>query len=194
PGDTKYSSNCMLDLSGKVTGGTTGIGKETPRTSLTLEECQSLDPARDKSKGEATVRHPKKSTTGHDAHLLLMELANLESTKATAEEFLRCVFSFLSWSNVEQLTEDGYDLQFGTSVLDHFYVTKLILPLFFSTAKSAPDGIARVVNTDSNGYRFKKLKFDTWRDRPARRKRSEFSLYGQSKAVSSPSNPRRCVN
>ncbi|KAF9233129.1 hypothetical protein BU15DRAFT_80436 [Melanogaster broomeanus] len=82
---------------------------------------------------------------------------------------------------MDQLTDDGYDLQFGTNVLGHFYFTKLLLPLLLSTAKSAPDGITRVVNTSSIGHWFSRLTFNTWKDGPARRKESLVSLYGQSK-------------
>ncbi|KAF9230157.1 hypothetical protein BU15DRAFT_91176 [Melanogaster broomeanus] len=136
--------------------------------------------ARDTSKGEATLRELK-SNTGKDAHLLLMDLANLKSIKVTAEEFLSKETQLdVLFNNagvlmppMDQLTDDGYDLQFGTNVLGHFYFTKLVLPLLLSTAKSAPDGIARVVNTSSNGHWLSKLKLNT--------KESLFSLYGQSK-------------
>ncbi|KAG6857165.1 hypothetical protein H0H87_008735 [Tephrocybe sp. NHM501043] len=41
---------------------------------------------------------------------------------------------------VELLTEQGYDLQFGTNVLGHFYLTKLLLPALLSGAKSSSEG------------------------------------------------------
>ncbi|KAF9233596.1 hypothetical protein BU15DRAFT_79947 [Melanogaster broomeanus] len=190
PGGVKYSVNDIPDLSGKVvlvTGSTAGIGKETARVLLT-KNAKVWIAARDRSKGEATLRELK-SNTGRDAHLLLMDLANLKSIKVAAEEFLSKETQLdVLFNNagvlippIDQLTDDGYDLQFGTNVLGHFYFTKLVLPLLLSTAKSAPDGIARVVNTSSNGHWVSNLKFDTWRDGPARRKESLFSLYGQSK-------------
>ncbi|KAF9232101.1 hypothetical protein BU15DRAFT_55395 [Melanogaster broomeanus] len=191
PGTPKYSANDTPDMSGKVvlvTGATAGIGKETARVLLT-KNAKVWITARSKSKGEATLRELK-SNTGRDAHLLLMDLANLKSIKAAAEEFLSKETQLdVLFNNagvmtppMDQLTDDGYDLQFGTNVLGHFYFTKLVLPILLSTARSAPDGIARVVNTSSNGHWFGNLKFDTWKDGPARRKQSNFSLYGQSKA------------
>lgn len=84
---------------------------------------------------------------------------------------------------IDMLTDDGYDLQFGTNVLGHFYFTKLVLPTLLSTAKSSPDGIARVVNTSSNGHWFSGLNYDTMKDGPARRKQTIWPLYGQSKTV-----------
>jgi NAD(P)-dependent dehydrogenase (short-subunit alcohol dehydrogenase family) len=85
---------------------------------------------------------------------------------------------------IDMLTDDGYDLQFGTNVLGHFYFTKLVLPTLLSTAKTSPDGTARVVNTSSNGHWFGGLKYDTIRDGPERRKETPWKLYGQSKTVS----------
>ncbi|KAF9234855.1 hypothetical protein BU15DRAFT_65343 [Melanogaster broomeanus] len=85
---------------------------------------------RDKSKGEAILRELS-STTGKDAHLLLMDLANLKSIKAAAEEFLRNVnASVTSGVTIPPMTEDGCGLQFGTNVLGRCYFTKLVLPLF----------------------------------------------------------------
>ncbi|KAH7924207.1 NAD(P)-binding protein [Leucogyrophana mollusca] len=132
--------------------------------------------ARDKAKGEAAVKELKERT-GNDAHLLLMNLANLKSIKAAAEEFLSGVMT----PPVDMLTDDGYDLQFGTNVLGHFYFTKLLMPLLLATAKISPDGAARVVNTSSNAHWFGGFNFDTFKDGPARRKMSAFQLYGQSK-------------
>lgn len=62
---------------------------------------------------------------------------------------------------IEQLSAQGYDLQFGTNVLGkfflafldlvplklfpgHFYLTKLLLPALISTGKSNPESKAIV--------------------------------------------------
>ena len=84
---------------------------------------------------------------------------------------------------VEMLTDDGYDLQFGTNVVGHFYFTKLIMPALLAAAATSSDGTARVVNTSSNGHWFGDLDYNTFRDSPARRKKSPMTLYGQSKTV-----------
>ena len=90
---------------------------------------------------------------------------------------------------LEALTADGYDLVFGTNVVGHFYFTKLLLPLMIESAKSSPDGKARVVNTSSSNHLNGKLDFELFRDCPRRRKLTGFSgsneLYAQSKLVSS---------
>jgi NAD(P)-dependent dehydrogenase (short-subunit alcohol dehydrogenase family) len=84
---------------------------------------------------------------------------------------------------VEQLTKDGYDLQFGTNVVGHFYLTKLLLPVLSSTAKASPDGHVRVLSVSSSSHMFAKLNFNTFKDGPARKAVSPEGLYGQSKFV-----------
>lgn len=109
---------------------------------------------------------------------------------------------------IEQLTADGYDLQFGTNVLgasSHpflfqrscatgpYYFTQLLLPTLVATAKTTSDGKARIVTTASSGHHFGCLDFDTFKDTPERRTRGSNTLYCQSKFVRpvhiSPSEP-----
>ena len=84
---------------------------------------------------------------------------------------------------VDQLTADGYDLQFGTNCLGHFYFTKLLLPLMIESAKSSPDHKARVVNTSSSAHMFTTLNFEAFKDGPQRKKMQKERLYCQSKFV-----------
>jgi NAD(P)-dependent dehydrogenase (short-subunit alcohol dehydrogenase family) len=82
---------------------------------------------------------------------------------------------------IEQLTADGYDLQFGTNVLGHFYFTTLLLPLLLAGTKTSGDGTARVVNVSSSGHILSNLDFNTFKDGPARVKAGTEMLYFQSK-------------
>lgn len=88
---------------------------------------------------------------------------------------------------LESVTVDGYDLQFGTNVLGHFYLTKLLMPMLIESAKTSSDHKARVVNTSSIAHLFGTLDFDTFRDGPQRRALfsllGKLRLYGQSKLV-----------
>lgn len=81
-------------------------------------------------------------------------------------------------------TGDGYDLQFGTNVLGHFYLTELLMSALKAGVRSSPDHHTRVVTTSSSGAYVGTLRFDTFRDGPARRRLSTESLYFQSKLVS----------
>jgi NAD(P)-dependent dehydrogenase (short-subunit alcohol dehydrogenase family) len=89
---------------------------------------------------------------------------------------------------IEMLTEDGYDLQFGTNVLGHFYFTKIIMPTLLAGAAQSPDGTARIVNTSSNAHWLSSLDYNTFKDSPARKQKSALALYGQSKLVSLPAS------
>ena len=85
---------------------------------------------------------------------------------------------------IDQLTEDGYDLQFGTTVVGHFYFTELLMPALFAGAQTSPDDHARVVTTASMAAYMQTLEYDTFRDGPARRALGTVKLYNQSKHVS----------
>lgn len=86
---------------------------------------------------------------------------------------------------IELLTEDGYDLQFGTNALGHFYFTQLVLPALLEAAKSSPDGISRVITTASSAHLLcKKIDYDTLKDSKQRKKKGKNALYAQSKFVS----------
>ena len=84
---------------------------------------------------------------------------------------------------IEQLTADGYDLQFGTNVVGPFYFTKLLLPTLISTAKSSPDGHTRILATASSAHLLTTLNFNTFKDGPARKAAGPDTLYAQSKVV-----------
>lgn len=108
-------------------------------------------------------------------------------------------------NHIDEITTQGYDIQFGTNVLGrslpgrflppgysdltptylgHFYFTKLLLPTLLAGAKSSPDGKARVVNTSSAAAMFVgNVDFNTLKDGPARKKKGSSLLYSQSKLV-----------
>ena len=86
---------------------------------------------------------------------------------------------------IDQLTADGYDLQFGTNVVGHFLFTYELLSLLESGAQSSPDKKARVVNTSSSAAMLMpgKLNFEGFKDTPTRKKLGQQRLYAQSKFV-----------
>ncbi|KAG6854132.1 hypothetical protein C0991_010296 [Blastosporella zonata] len=186
PPKSAFSVDDIPDLSGRViivTGANTAYPSKL-RTLITYLLTQALlvhnakvyIAARSKDKAEAAIEDLKKDT-GKEAIFLKVDLADLQSIKAGAEEFLRGVMA----PPVELITQQGYDLQFGTNVLGHFYLTKLLLPALLAGAQSSPDGKARVVNTSSSGHMLGKLDFNTFKDSPKRKKTTPFTLYSQSK-------------
>jgi hypothetical protein len=84
---------------------------------------------------------------------------------------------------VELLTKEGFDLQFGTNVLGHWYFTELLMPALL--AASSAEAKSRVITVSSNGaYMARNISHATLTDGEARRRMSHFLLYPQSKLVS----------
>lgn len=54
-------------------------------------------------------------------------------------------------STPEDLTEDGYEIQFGTNHMGHALLTKLLLPMMLKVSTSEADPV-RIVNVSSEAY------------------------------------------
>ena len=52
---------------------------------------------------------------------------------------------------LDLLSKDGFDLQWGTNVVGHWYFATLLMPALLAGVASSPDGHARVVTTSSGG-------------------------------------------
>ncbi|KAF5343488.1 hypothetical protein D9758_015647 [Tetrapyrgos nigripes] len=190
PPKATWSTAQIPDLSGKVmivTGGNTGIGKDTIEA-LLEHNAKVYMASRNTEKAMAAIEDLK-TKTGKEALFLKLDLADLKSVKAAAEEFmskekeLHVLFNNggVMFCPMEMVTAQGYDLQFGTNVLGHFYFTKLLLPVLLSTAETTKNPV-RVVNTSSVGHvMFTKLDFNSFKDGPARKRLGKYLLYGQSK-------------
>ncbi|EIW74073.1 NAD(P)-binding protein [Coniophora puteana RWD-64-598 SS2] len=190
PPATKFTADDVPDMTGKVvivTGGNAGIGKECTKI-LLGKNAKVYIASRDEAKAKRAIEELK-GVTGKEALFLRLDLANLRKVKTSAEEFLskeselHVLFNNAGVMScpIDYVTDDGYDMQFGTNVLGHFYFTKLLLPVILSTAEKAPKGSVRVVNVASNAHLFSDVKFELLKDSPARRKRRTELLYGQSK-------------
>ncbi|KAF7331018.1 NAD-P-binding protein [Mycena venus] len=189
---TKFHAEDVPDLAGQimvVTGGYSGIGYETSKV-LLARGAKVYIAGRSREKAEEAIALLRQSTGKTDVHFLELDLADLPAVKRAAESFLSLESQLHVLFNnagvmqppLDQFTVQGYDLQFGTNVLGHFYFTKLLLPMLLATAKISADGRARVVNTASLGSTFAKgLDYDTFRDSPKRHKLGSIKLYNQSK-------------
>ncbi|RPD78174.1 NAD(P)-binding protein [Lentinus tigrinus ALCF2SS1-7] len=191
PPKPKWGVVDIPDLSGKVmivTGGNAGIGKETVKA-LLMRGAKVYMAARSESKAFAAMEELR-TATGKSVIFLKLDLADLRSVKAAAAEYmskeskLDVLFNSggVMFPPVEQLTVDGYDLQFGTNVLGHFYLTQLLIPVLLSGASQSPDQHARVINTSSMGHAsVSGIDFETLRDHAKRKKMGTQKLHFQSK-------------
>lgn len=180
------------DLTGKVmivTGGNTGIGYETIKALLN-KNARVYMASRSKAKAEEAIQRLKEET-GKEAIFLELDLADLRKVKKAAEEFMSKETQLDVLFNsggvmappIEQLTADGYDLQFGTNVIGHFYFTKLLLPVLEVAAKNSPEKKSRVVTTSSSAHLGwgPKIRYETLKAGKAREKVGTQGLYAQSK-------------
>ncbi|KAK7466068.1 short-chain alcohol dehydrogenase [Stygiomarasmius scandens] len=192
PPKAQWSTSKIPELADKiaiVTGGNSGIGKETVKA-LLEHNAKVYLAARNKRKAELAIEELRRQT-GKEAIFLELNLADLRSVKAAAEEFLRNEKELhILFNNggtmlphpKDELTAQGYDLQFGTNVLGHFYLTKLLLPILTSTALQCSDEKTRVVNTSSLAHiGFPKLEFESFKGNSDLRGRIASNLYAQSK-------------
>ncbi|KAG5722760.1 hypothetical protein E4T56_gene7956 [Termitomyces sp. T112] len=192
PPAAKYSVDHIPDLSGKVmvvTGGNTGIGKEIVRA-LLIHNAKVYMASRNVAKGKAAIEELKKDT-GKEALFLELDLASLTSVRRAAAEFLEkekelhTLFNnggimFLTETQQSMsITEDGYDIQWGTNALGPFHLTQLLMPALLAAARNSNKN-ARVIFTSSIALS-KGINFDTLKDTPARKKIGASERYGQSK-------------
>lgn len=92
PPSPEWFADDIPDLSGKVfivTGGNSGIGKETCKQ-LLLKNAKVYLAARSESRAQAALDELRKET-GRTAIFHKLDLSDLDATKQSAQEFLQCV-------------------------------------------------------------------------------------------------------
>ncbi|KAK4495348.1 hypothetical protein PRZ48_013679 [Zasmidium cellare] len=145
-----------------VTGVSSGIGVETLRA-LYATGAHVYGTVRNVAKGESIVEEIKARTQGGRITLLEMRLDSLKSIRQAAEKFLKeeknlhlLVCNAGVMMTPEGKTEDGFETQFGTNFIGHFYLFQLLKPALLA---SSP---ARVISLSSKGHRYGKVRFDDY--------------------------------
>jgi NAD(P)-dependent dehydrogenase (short-subunit alcohol dehydrogenase family) len=161
-----------------VTGGNTGIGKATVE-GLARQGATVVLACRDLSKGRAALDDIKAKTGSTELHLLQLDLASLKSVRAFAKAFtdkfprLDVLLENAGVSTSKrQLTEDGFEMDFGVNHLGHFLLAELLLPTLKASAPS------RIVVVSSSVHKGAKLDFD---DLQGDKSWGGMRFYGQSK-------------
>lgn len=136
-----------------VTGGYAGVGKELSQM-LYAHHGTVYIAGRSKDKADAAIAAIKANTPSSDGRLefLQLDLADLPTIKASAEDFLRREQRLDVLTNnagvmtppVGSKTEQGYELQWGTNVMGPWLFTHFLTPLLAKTAASSPAGSVRV--------------------------------------------------
>jgi NAD(P)-dependent dehydrogenase (short-subunit alcohol dehydrogenase family) len=173
-----------VSLGGKrilITGVSAGIGVETAR-SLAAHGAQVVGAVRDLEKAKAVTAQLGKEAArqGGGFDLVRLDLANLASVRACADELLAAGQLFdLVIANAGVMatpfghTADGFETQFGTNHLGHFVFVNRIAALI------RPGG--RLINLSSSGHRFGNVDLEDLNfERTAY---DPFLAYGRSKTA-----------
>ena len=153
-----------MQLTGRtvlVTGGNTGIGRETVRALAGLGATVVLT-ARDPAKGLAAVADVDRTSGGPPVACMVLDLASLASVRSFAAEFLERYDTLHVLVNNAGLvlsdrreTAEGFEMTFGVNHLGPFLLTDLLLDRLRA---SAP---ARIVTVSSDAHRMANgLDFD----------------------------------
>ena len=129
----------IRDLHGNlavVTGASDGIGSVIAAR-LARAGADVVMPVRTPAKGEATADRIRREAPGADVSTRALDLSSLESVSALVGTLLsegRPIDILINNAGVmtpptRQLTEDGFELQFGTNHIGHFALTLGLLPL-----------------------------------------------------------------
>jgi NAD(P)-dependent dehydrogenase (short-subunit alcohol dehydrogenase family) len=178
----------MSEMAGKVavvTGGNSGIGKETV-VALARDGAKVVIAARNPSKAAAAVKEVEERTGAGDRvatmPLDLASFASVQSFSTAFHERYDRLDVLVNNAGIvlrqRQVTGDGHETQFQVNHLSHFLLTDLLRDLLVASGK------ARVVNVASDAHRMarKGLDFDDleWE---RRRYSSGFGVYSATKLM-----------
>jgi NAD(P)-dependent dehydrogenase (short-subunit alcohol dehydrogenase family) len=175
------------DLTGKsviVTGGASGIGIETARALAEAGAAVTLA-VRNREAGEAAAADINRTAQAAKASVGPLDLSNLVSVRAFAEEWGRAPLDILI-NNAGVMacplayTVDDLEMQIGTNHFGHYLLAALLAPALQNGAQRGGRN-ARVVALTSIGHRRSGVDFDDPHYR--RRPYEKWEAYGQSKSA-----------
>jgi retinol dehydrogenase-12 len=144
----------MSDLTARtflITGGNTGIGLAAARN-FAGRGARVYLACRSRAKGEAAIAAIAAETGNDQVGYLPLDLADLDSVRACAADFLardeslHVLVNNAGVAGRRGLTRDGFELMFGINHVGHFALTTALLDRL---AASAP---ARVVTVSSDAH------------------------------------------
>jgi NAD(P)-dependent dehydrogenase (short-subunit alcohol dehydrogenase family) len=165
-----WTADDILNVKDKiavVTGGNSGLGKETARV-LAQKGVVVILAVRSTDRGEDAALQIRREIPKSNVEVMKLDLTSLASVKSFVKKFSgRYEQLDLLINNAGVMvppyskTEDGFELQFGTNHLAHFALTGLLLPLLDSTMNS------RIVTISSLAHFSGDVNFDdlAWGER-----------------------------
>jgi NAD(P)-dependent dehydrogenase (short-subunit alcohol dehydrogenase family) len=179
--NTKWTAEQIPDQRGRVaivTGANSGLGLIVARD-LAGAGAHVIMTSRDAGRGAKAVDIVKAAYPAVDVEVGHLDLADLASVRAFAQEFMSrherldlLVNNAGIMAAPYRKTVDGFELQFGTNHLGHFALTGLLMPAFSERPGT------RVVTVSSNNHKGGEIHLY---DLQGERHYSRWGAYAQSK-------------
>ena len=179
---TRWTAADVGDQSGRVaviTGSNTGLGYETALV-LAARGARVVLAVRDVEKGNAAAARILGTTPRADVSVQSLDVGSLQSVRTAAAEIKSAyprIDLLINNAGVmyppKQVTEDGFELQFGTNHLGAFALTGLLLENLLPVQGSRVVAVASIAHRIQAGIHFDDLQWE--------RKYSRPGAYGQSK-------------
>ena len=176
-----WTADEMPDQTGRtvlITGANSGLGLRSAEA-LARKGARVLMACRNASKAATALDDVKRLATGADPEVVPLDLADLDSVRAAAEDVagrtdrLDVLMNNAGVMAIPRaVTKQGFEMQLGTNHLGHFALTGLLLPLLHA----APE--PRVITTSSQAHRTGRMR---WDDLQWERGYERWRAYGQSK-------------
>ena len=154
-----------------ITGGNTGIGKETA-LELACRGGRIIIGCRDVTKGSVAVSEIKKHSQNQNVSFKHLDLASKRSIKQFSQEILEqesridiLVLNAGVMFTPYSTTEDGFELQFGVNHLGHFFLTYLLLDRLKSSSSDGGGGRVVVVSSLAHVIGYLDFKDMMWNKR-----------------------------
>jgi hypothetical protein len=178
----RWTERDIVDQSGRrvvVTGANSGLGFHTARN-LALRGAEVVLGCRDAERGSKAIERILAEAPDAQVHLMLLDLADLESVERFSEDFTARfdrLDVLVNNAGVMALpsratTPQGFEMQLGTNHLGHFALTGRL----FGALLSAP--ASRVVSVSSTMHKTGAIRFD---DLQVTRDYTPYGAYSQSK-------------
>jgi NAD(P)-dependent dehydrogenase (short-subunit alcohol dehydrogenase family) len=175
----KWTTREIASQNGKtalITGANSGIGYQAA-VELARHGAHVLLGVRSREKGLAALARLQQEAPGANAEVVELDMASLASVRQFAGVFAQPLDILINNAGVmalpnRELTEDGFERQFGTNHLGHFALTGLLMPQLLQAS------FPRVVTVSSLAHRNGQIVFD---DLQGKKSYVPWTAYNQSK-------------
>jgi len=159
----------MKDLQGRtffITGATSGIGKATAME-LARRGARLWLACRSQASTQPVIDEIRQATGNPDIEFVALDLADLDSVRACAEEFLargealHVLINNAGLAGQRGQTRQGFELHFGVNHLGHFLLTNLLLDVLRKNAPARVVNVASRAHVDATGIDFEAVQRST---------------------------------